>query len=295
MTANTFFDASTVPFVGHTSARAEAVTAFTQAVETSFGLLPDKLVIQQGRSTNADDTGTTNAYAIALNRTLASYTRLLLVSFVPGNTNSGPSTLNVDGKGAVSVRKFDGSALTGGEIIAGVLTMAWYDDTGPYFKIVNPMISVGSVTVNNKAKATLTDTLPAELDTKIQGVGAIKERVTAATGDARFQLKLGFETEVSAHSTVQIGGISMVTTAGLDLCLPAAGSGDTALQDGDVVALVDYSGALDTSNATITGNAGNINCMGLGSAATLTWDVPYSMLIAKWNAGSGIWKINGFD
>jgi microcystin-dependent protein len=50
-------------------------------------------------------------------------------SFIPGFTNTGAASLNVNALGATPVQTAGGVALTGGEIAVGVVTEVWFDGT----------------------------------------------------------------------------------------------------------------------------------------------------------------------
>lgn len=73
--------------------------------------------------------GTANAQTV----THATPMRITLagmeVQFLPGNTNTGATTLNVDGLGAVAVVRPDNTACIGGELRSGHLARAVYDGT----------------------------------------------------------------------------------------------------------------------------------------------------------------------
>src|SRR5271154_3298869 len=72
------------------------------------------------------DTGTANAYILTFNTTYSSYTNGFTILFVPANTNTGASTINVNGLGPIAIDNTSGSALAAGEIVAGVMTMISY-------------------------------------------------------------------------------------------------------------------------------------------------------------------------
>jgi hypothetical protein len=73
--------------------------------------------------------GTANAQTV----THATPLRIMLAGmeaqFLPGNTNTGAATLNVDGLGATAVVRPDGAACIGGELRSGHLARAVYDGT----------------------------------------------------------------------------------------------------------------------------------------------------------------------
>lgn len=92
-------------------------------------------VIQTGAySYSATDTGTTNAYVIALNPAITSYTDGMVVSFKPANSNTGASTLNAGG-GAKTIQMAN-NALQGGEIVANATIELQYSATNSVWQII---------------------------------------------------------------------------------------------------------------------------------------------------------------
>lgn len=79
--------------------------------------------------------GTSGGSANAQTITIANYTGALAgvqLTFVPGNTNTGPTTLNVSGLGAVAVQRpssIGNVALSGSELLSGELTCVTYNGT----------------------------------------------------------------------------------------------------------------------------------------------------------------------
>ena len=71
-----------------------------------------------------------NAYTCSLNAAaaLTSYTDGMFLLLNAGTTNTGPSTLNVDGVGLAAILQKDGaSQLTAGQLAAGQAQWIWYD------------------------------------------------------------------------------------------------------------------------------------------------------------------------
>lgn len=85
----------------------------------------------------AADTGTAGAYVVALAPAIAKYTPGLVVRFIPGNTNGGASTLNVNGKGAKAIVFNDGTPMLGSEIAAAGLVEVVYQAALDKFVLVS--------------------------------------------------------------------------------------------------------------------------------------------------------------
>lgn len=98
--------------------------------------------IQNAVHTFAQDTGSANAYAVALSPPIGGYFKGLALQFLAANANTGPSTLAVNGFPAVAVVKAGTNPLSGGEIAAGQIIAVQYD--GNFFQIVGGGGSVGS-------------------------------------------------------------------------------------------------------------------------------------------------------
>lgn len=75
--------------------------------------------VQSGASTYAVDGGAANAYVVALTPAITALTDGLKVRFRPAHTNTGASTLNVNGTGAEPIIGIALQALVGNEIVAG--------------------------------------------------------------------------------------------------------------------------------------------------------------------------------
>jgi hypothetical protein len=82
----------------------------------------------------AVDTGNPNAYVITLPQAPASFTGRPIV-FKAANTNTGASTLNINGSGAVPIKKRISEALVAGDIVVGQTVVVIYD--GTYFQLIN--------------------------------------------------------------------------------------------------------------------------------------------------------------
>jgi len=70
------------------------------------------------------DTGSANAYILTFSANFNSYVDGLVVYWIPAHTNTGSSTVNINGLGPVSIKNPDGSNVTSGQIQAnGMVSM----------------------------------------------------------------------------------------------------------------------------------------------------------------------------
>ncbi len=72
------------------------------------------------------DTGTANAYVLNFNAPYTSLSNGIVIYFIPANTNTGASTLNVNGLGVISILNQNGNALSAGQIVVGGVTAVFY-------------------------------------------------------------------------------------------------------------------------------------------------------------------------
>jgi hypothetical protein len=83
------------------------------------------------------DTGAVNAYLLTFASNFTAYANGIVIYFIAANTNTGPSTLNVNGLGVVPIVNQNGAALTAGQIIAGQMVgVAYYN--GNWLLILAP-------------------------------------------------------------------------------------------------------------------------------------------------------------
>ena len=150
------------PATPNTLARAENIAAELVTIKAAFDKIPEQLSLEQGRAVYALDTGAADAYVVALPATLAAYTTGLDIIMKAVNANTGASTLNIDGLGVKSIKRFDGTALVAGDIPAGAMVGLRYDGTNfrlsgnptvaPLNLGANTVIATGSTAVRSLAK-----------------------------------------------------------------------------------------------------------------------------------------------
>lgn len=147
-------------FIPGTLARAESVSAEFSSVATGFS----KLSIQ------GVDTGLANAYVVTTTGyPVAAYQDGNNVQFEAIHTNTGPSTINVNGLGPVPLLRFNGNALVSGDVVAG----AWYT-------CIYTVLYGGFVIVSPTAYATFAGTISLAPPTNKVGLTASGGASTAA-------------------------------------------------------------------------------------------------------------------
>jgi hypothetical protein len=160
---------------------------------------------QQGYNYGVD-TGSANAYAVALSPTLSTAPSAgIPIRFLAANSNTGASTLNA-GWGVVQIVRRDGSACIGGEIIGGQIVEVFFDGTKAELKNVAPATAAA---------------ISAGTDTQS---GVTPAQLSAAIGTALLvsgQCRLGY-TSATAITLAPYNG-DRVPVAGALIALPAAG------------------------------------------------------------------------
>lgn len=125
-----------------TLARSANINDVDAAVATAFGLVPDESRMYHGTVNFGADAGSANTHVVTTPYTVA-YGDGLNVAFLPLATNTGATTINVNGLGVKSIRDPVGSALTAGLIVVGVPTEVRYSTVTGYFHLVGALSPTG--------------------------------------------------------------------------------------------------------------------------------------------------------
>ena len=131
-----------------TQADVDAKTAFRNYLGNPYRLFLDPAKMRSTKYNDyVADTGAANVYAIAPSPTNTAYSAGQQFTFKAANTNTGTSTLNVNGIGAVTI-KVDSNILSAGDIQAGQIYSVVYDGTDFQLVSVPHGIVNGNYTVN---------------------------------------------------------------------------------------------------------------------------------------------------
>lgn len=95
------------------------------------------------------DTGSANAYILTFVAQFSAYTDGIVIYWIPSNTNTGASTINVNGLGAVAILNQDGTALRPGQLIANNVVGILYKGTGFILLNVNAVGLTPTVNTQN--------------------------------------------------------------------------------------------------------------------------------------------------
>lgn len=88
--------------------------------------------------------GSSNAYTLTPNRTIAAYAAGVDFVFIANHANTGAATINVSSLGAKDIRDRDGTALASGDIEIGTVLHIVYDATNGYFRASNLIAGLGA-------------------------------------------------------------------------------------------------------------------------------------------------------
>ena len=105
-------------------------------VAAAFALLPTNAQINTGTICYALDTGIADVYVVSMPKTQTVYTDGMLVVMKPLFSNTGASTIDVDGIGAKDIKTMANQDPAAGVIVSGVPISLRYSSTTGDFHIV---------------------------------------------------------------------------------------------------------------------------------------------------------------
>lgn len=123
-----------------TRARAAPLNGLSAQIEAAFDLIPDRDVMELVIKPTVVATGTANAIVVTNAVPVTSYALGQRISFKAIAANTGATTVNVDGLGAKSIIRGDGTALIAGDIASGSIIDAIYDGTN--FRIQGTIVLI---------------------------------------------------------------------------------------------------------------------------------------------------------
>lgn len=225
-----WFNPSTLS--AYTLAKASAVNSLMLSVQVAFDKLPDPAIIQQNRLGYCVDSGAANVLVVGMPIPLTAYTAGANLRVKVLNSNTGPATINVDGLGAVPIKRADGSSLVGAELLAGSVVDITYDGTVFRLPPVVVALTAGDI-------ASITAGLAANYEPKI----------TAGTSGQYWRGDKTFQTLNKA--AVGLPNVDNTSDANKPVSTPQQAAFDLKL---DLSAIGTYAALL--SGATFTGSVG---------------------------------------
>jgi hypothetical protein len=167
-----------------TKARSGDINTMDQAIVEAFDKLPSAQSMKTGTMNYAvNGSVTTNAYTVAMDGAITSYTDGLEVKLKPVMANTGPATLNINGIGNVVIKRQDGTNLLAGDLLAqGPLTLTYNASANAFFipPTGNAHVKAAASTATTKASeaAASADTATAKAG---EAAGSASAAATAAS------------------------------------------------------------------------------------------------------------------
>lgn len=119
-----------------TKARAGDINTIDQSVDAAFDKLPGEMALKTGTVTYAVNKSTVaNAYAVDLPAAVKSYVDGLEVKMRPGVDNTGACTLNVNGLGAIAIKRQDGTDAAVGDLVGASPVSLIYSSASNTFRL----------------------------------------------------------------------------------------------------------------------------------------------------------------
>jgi len=175
--------------------------------------------VQESTWNFAADAGGTDSYAITLTPAIDAYVTGQRFIFTANTANTGAATLNVNAKGAKSIKRGDSTALTTGDIAAGQVVEVVYDGTNMVMtSLPNALVAGGDATslhchdIKIGSEASWAVTANGQTSTVAHGLGRVPKLLTITWGVGNATVNytnLGIGTyryDGTTHSCLQLVG-----------------------------------------------------------------------------------------
>ena len=140
--SNDYYNNTTYELETGEKAKATDVEAKFDAIVTAFDMLPTEQDTKRETVNWVDDAGTANTYVVTLTYAPSAYVDGMHVVMRVLNTNTGASTLNVNGLGAKAIKDIDGSAISASTLVANRISEFRYDGDNGYFVHVHATATI---------------------------------------------------------------------------------------------------------------------------------------------------------
>lgn len=228
-----------------------------------------------------NSTGSSSAYVLSPIPAMTEYKNGRNTSFIANHTNVGASTLNISGIGVLAIKTGTGSALSGGEIVAGNVITVVYDSTAGYF-ILNTSNSFSSLSVSGAA------TCGSVVSPILQSTGAIAVK---PSGVEKWDFAAGGTFQPTTDNNVDFGTASYRTKKGYFVALESSSllsASATTLSFGSGTASWNIVG----STAHLSPVSDNVSNLGGAAARVSTGHFVY-LSAARLSAASGDLTLRG--
>jgi hypothetical protein len=153
----------------------------------------------------------TNTITADMDPELGAYAAGMIVVLTPANNNTGATTLNIDGLGALDVQKQDGDALIADDLVAGIPALLVLDSGADDWLLMNPQTVYSAVASLQSGVASLQSGVASGSFTGTLATGL----TTTPTGTVYYKISNGMctlYTEADITGTAAGGGGGLVMT-----------------------------------------------------------------------------------
>jgi hypothetical protein len=276
-------------FTGNANLGSQKITALADGTAHTDGINAGQ--IQDGGLVfQASDTGSADAYAIALTPAVTAYVAGQEFNFKAGATSTGASTLNVNGLGTKNIKKRNDQAIAAGDIEEDAIIKVLYDGTS--FQMISQLgTSAGSMTsftltgdsgsnqtisdsnTMDIAGGTGIDTVVGATDTVTVSVDSTICKLNAANTWAAAQQGRTSTASVTGSTTLDFTYQNFILTATGNVTL-ANPSTEAAGQSGIITLIQDGTGSRTLSLGTDYETAGGSG-LTISTAANAVDIIPY--------------------
>lgn len=240
-----------------TLAKSSDVNAVKAATAIAFALLPNETKLQRGTVNFSVDTGTANSYVVTLDASITTYTDGLQVVFRPLNSNTGISTINLNGIGIRSIVLTNSDPIQAGDISAGAIIDVRYSTATGFFHLTPN----SAIYAHDAGVSATTATTQAGIATTQAGIATTQAGIaTTQAGNASTSATTA--TTQAGIATTQAGNASTsasTATTQAGIATTQAGNASTSATTATTQAGIATTQASNasTSATTATTQAGN--------------------------------------
>ncbi len=260
-----------------------------------FDALLQDVEMQGNEVVYAADTGSANDYQVALSPAWSgSYLEGQGVLFKASNTNTGASTLNLNGQGATAIRKNVSDVLVAGDIQSGEVVWCVYD--GTYWKLMNQGQTQELLLPERASDAAAPTNALALYSKDVSGVSGLFAR---PSGGNVHQIPFPYDTIITTEWSAAPGGWVFQESAGEQVPIVTGriadvGDNSQTLVDSYAHANGDSDVSLNNTNTAVgqcfTGDGNDLKFVTLYLQKVLS---PTGTIVAKLYDNSGTCGTNG--
>jgi len=205
-------------FVPGTKVRSGDHDTEYSAIEAGFDLLAGASALNTGSIVHADETGTVDAY-ISDNGGTTVYVTGQQVSFIPGNTNTGPVTFTLNGGTAERILRNDGTTLQASDLLAGVPVLMIWDGSDWVLVGATAQQTLQDFRPGINSQTGTTYTITATDESKLVLCDNANSISVTMPSDATENLAIGFIVHIHQDG---VGQITLVPDSGVTLLYSAS-------------------------------------------------------------------------